>query len=138
MNLQGRSFQQRLTGDDMRLLHTELSLLSPAIPDNERSAAQFGPGKLAVVPQFQRQHAAERIRDTETEIRACLFPAARCATGKRATAGHHSSRQRDWMGAPGGDGRRWAHGSANIRILFAARRNLHPGADLTSAGATLG
>jgi hypothetical protein len=56
MNLQGRNLQQGLTGDDVRLLHTELSLLSPAIPDSERSAAQFGPGTLAVVQQFQKQH----------------------------------------------------------------------------------
>jgi len=56
MNLQGRNLQQGLTGDDVRLLHTELALLNLAIPDNESSAAQFGPATLAVVQQFQRQH----------------------------------------------------------------------------------
>src|ERR1700694_1946103 len=56
MNLQGRNLQQGLSGDDVRLLHTELALLNLAGPDNERSGAQFGPATLAVVQQFQRQH----------------------------------------------------------------------------------
>jgi hypothetical protein len=46
MNLQGRNLQQGLTGDDVRLLHTELALLNFCIPDTER---------LAAIQQFQKQ-----------------------------------------------------------------------------------
>src|SRR5262249_46015336 len=56
MNLQGRNLQQGLTGDDVRLLHTELTLLNLSIPDNERVGALFGPGTLAAIQQFQKQH----------------------------------------------------------------------------------
>jgi hypothetical protein len=53
MIIQGRNLQQGLIGDDVRLLHTELALLNLAVPDNERSGAQFGPATLAVIQQFQ-------------------------------------------------------------------------------------
>lgn len=56
MKLQGRNLLQGVTGDDVRLPHTELALLNLAVPDGERTAAQFGPGTLALVQNFQRQH----------------------------------------------------------------------------------
>jgi Neuraminidase-like domain/Putative peptidoglycan binding domain len=61
MNLQGRNLQQGVTGDDVRLLHTELTLLNLAIPDNERAAALYGAATLAAVQQFQRQHTPPPI-----------------------------------------------------------------------------
>lgn len=56
MNLQGRNLQQDFSGDDVRLLHAELALLHFVIPDNERQGALFGPGTLAAVQDFQKQH----------------------------------------------------------------------------------
>jgi hypothetical protein len=56
MNIQGRILAQGLTGDDVRLLHTELTLLNLAVPDNERLAGLFGPATHAIVQQFQKQH----------------------------------------------------------------------------------
>src|SRR5713226_8009382 len=84
MNLQGRNLQQGLTGDDVRLLHTELALLNLAIPDNERSAAQFGPATLAVVQQFQRQHnlPASGIVDPATAAANAQFPPKFSVSGR--------------------------------------------------------
>ena len=58
MNLQGRNLQQGLSGDDVRLLHTELSLLNPpvTIPDSERQPALFGPATVAAIQNFQKAH----------------------------------------------------------------------------------
>jgi peptidoglycan hydrolase-like protein with peptidoglycan-binding domain len=56
MNIQGRNLQQGLTGDDVRLLHTELVLLNLAIPDNERQAALFGPVTARVIQELQKKH----------------------------------------------------------------------------------
>jgi peptidoglycan hydrolase-like protein with peptidoglycan-binding domain len=57
MDLQGRNLQQGLTGEDVRLLHTELTLLDRSIPEEEeRTKGQFGRGTLAAVQQFQTQH----------------------------------------------------------------------------------
>jgi peptidoglycan hydrolase-like protein with peptidoglycan-binding domain len=59
MNLQGRNLQQNLTGDDVRLLHTELGLLNPPfiIPETERQPGLFGPATLAAVQNFQKAHS---------------------------------------------------------------------------------
>lgn len=59
MNLQGRNLQQGLTGDDVRLLQTELALLQPPviIPDSERQPALFGPATLSAIQNFQKAHA---------------------------------------------------------------------------------
>ena len=56
MNLQGRNLQQGLTGDDVRLLHSELTLLNLAIPDDERQSALFGPVTLRLIQNFQKTH----------------------------------------------------------------------------------
>jgi peptidoglycan hydrolase-like protein with peptidoglycan-binding domain len=61
MNLQGRNLQQGLTegltGDDVRLLHAELAQPNLVVPDEGRARAVFGPATVAVVQQFQKQHA---------------------------------------------------------------------------------
>jgi len=56
MNLQDRNLRQGLTGDDVRPLHTEPTLLDISIPDNERAGAPFGPATLAIIQQFQKRH----------------------------------------------------------------------------------
>src|SRR5262245_23428446 len=56
MNLQGRDLQQGLSGDDVRLLHAELALLTIVIPDNERHSALFGPATDSAIKVFQKQH----------------------------------------------------------------------------------
>src|SRR5262249_36918440 len=56
MKLQGRNLQQDQTGDDVRLLHTELTLLNVAIPDSERASTLFGPATTAAIRLFQKQH----------------------------------------------------------------------------------
>jgi hypothetical protein len=56
MNLQGRNLQQGLTGDDVRLLHSELGLLNLVIPETERLAALFGSVTLTVIQNFQKKH----------------------------------------------------------------------------------
>jgi hypothetical protein len=53
MNLQGRDLRLGLTVDDVRLLHTELTLLNFPIPDNERYGGLFGPATFAAVQQCQ-------------------------------------------------------------------------------------
>jgi peptidoglycan hydrolase-like protein with peptidoglycan-binding domain len=55
MNLQGRDLKLDLTGDDVRLLHTELAQIKIAVPDAERQKALFGPGTRDVILQFQKQ-----------------------------------------------------------------------------------
>ncbi len=56
MNLQRRNLQQGLTGDDVRLLHSELALLNLVIPDNERLAGLFGPVTVTAIQNFQKKH----------------------------------------------------------------------------------
>ena len=56
MNLQGRDLKLNLNGDDVRLLHAELSQIGFALPEEERLKAFFGLGTQGVVIQFQKQH----------------------------------------------------------------------------------
>lgn len=56
MNLQGRNLQRGLTGDDVRLLHTELALLNLDVPQSERLGALFGPVTARVIQNLQKQH----------------------------------------------------------------------------------
>jgi peptidoglycan hydrolase-like protein with peptidoglycan-binding domain len=56
MNLQGRNLQQGLTGDDVRLLQSELTLLNLAIPDTERQPGLFGPITLRLIQNLQKTH----------------------------------------------------------------------------------
>ena len=56
MNLQGRNLQQGQTGDDIRLLQSELTLLNLAVPDAERQPATFGPATLSLIQNFQKSH----------------------------------------------------------------------------------
>jgi len=53
MNLQGRDLKLDLSGDDVRLLHSELAQLGLAVPDAERLRAFFGPGTRDAVINFQ-------------------------------------------------------------------------------------
>ncbi|MGI8960802.1 MAG: neuraminidase-like domain-containing protein [Bryobacteraceae bacterium] len=56
MNLQGRNLEQGLTGGDVRLLQSELTLLNLVIPDDERQSALFGPATLRLIQNFQKTH----------------------------------------------------------------------------------
>jgi hypothetical protein len=56
MNLQGRNLQQDLTGDDLRLLHTELSLPNLFHSRQRPCRSALRPATQAVVLQFQKQH----------------------------------------------------------------------------------
>jgi peptidoglycan hydrolase-like protein with peptidoglycan-binding domain len=68
MNLQGRDLKLDLSGDDVRLLHTELAQLGLAAPDAERQRALFGPGTRDLVLRFQRENRLEPtgVVDAET------------------------------------------------------------------------
>jgi hypothetical protein len=55
MNLQGRDLKQDLSGEDVRLLHNELTQIKLVIPDAERQKALFGPGTRDVIAQFQKE-----------------------------------------------------------------------------------
>jgi transcriptional regulator with XRE-family HTH domain len=56
MILQGRNLQQGLTGDDIQLLQSELTLLNFTIPVTERQPTLFGPGTLQIVQNLQKTH----------------------------------------------------------------------------------
>src|SRR6267378_3774631 len=59
MNLQGRDLKLDLTGDDVRLLHTELAQLGLGVPDDEIQRAVFGKGTREAVARFQKEHSLE-------------------------------------------------------------------------------
>src|SRR5688572_23465159 len=59
MQLQGRDLQQGLTGNDVKLLHSELAMLGLPVAQNELDPMLFGPTTLAVVKAFQAQHGLE-------------------------------------------------------------------------------
>src|SRR5438874_11909612 len=56
MNLQGRDLKQDLTGDDVKLLHAELTQLGLPIPDAEKQHATFAAGTREAVMRFQKEH----------------------------------------------------------------------------------
>ncbi|GHO97434.1 hypothetical protein KSF_074820 [Reticulibacter mediterranei] len=68
MNLQGRDLKLDLSGDDVRLLHSELVPLGLPIPDDEQQRAFFGKGTHEAVARFQKEHRIEPtgIVDAET------------------------------------------------------------------------
>jgi len=57
MNLQGRDLKIQLSGDDVRLLHTELAQIGLEVP--ERLRAFFGEGTRDAVANFQNVHRLE-------------------------------------------------------------------------------
>lgn len=56
MRLQGRALQAGMAGEDIAVLHRELTALGYEIPADERDSQLFGVGTAAVVAQFQRAH----------------------------------------------------------------------------------
>jgi peptidoglycan hydrolase-like protein with peptidoglycan-binding domain len=55
MKLAGRNLSVDLQGDDVALLHTELTAIGLAIPPGEVAKKAFGQGTLSAVQQFQKQ-----------------------------------------------------------------------------------
>ncbi|WP_426112447.1 neuraminidase-like domain-containing protein [Massilia sp. PWRC2] len=55
MELQGRDLTLALSGEDVKLLHSELGQLNIAIPREEIARAAFGPGTEAAVARLQKQ-----------------------------------------------------------------------------------
>ena len=72
MELQGRDLGTDMQGDDVNLLHDELTQLGYTIPDNERQEAVFGPGTEAIIQEFQQAHGLDPTgvvdQNTATQI----------------------------------------------------------------------
>ncbi len=59
MNLKGRDLKLDLSGDDVRLLHSELAQIGLPVPDTEWQRATFGQGMREAVSRFKKEHQLE-------------------------------------------------------------------------------
>jgi hypothetical protein len=59
MILQGRDLKQDLTGDDVRLLHSELAELDLLAPPDEQQRGFFGSNTRELVMKFQKDHGIQ-------------------------------------------------------------------------------
>ncbi|MGH8472075.1 MAG: peptidoglycan-binding domain-containing protein, partial [Gammaproteobacteria bacterium] len=80
MNLQGRDLKLDLRGDDVALLHRELTLIGLMVPEAERQEIVFGRGTHEVIVRFQRQHCIEPTGVVDVETARAINAAADAMT----------------------------------------------------------
>jgi hypothetical protein len=82
MNLQGRNLQEGFTGDDVRLLHTELTLPILAVPDSERLGAHAAGHRHRRSRHCgSQQHGGERKFPPASSVSGRVYSALSASVG---------------------------------------------------------